>query len=175
MTLAQKQDHFQRLYSQLFDKLYRYSYTRVPNITEAEDIVADIFLSAYRSLDKFDDAKGNLEQWLIGIARYAIIDYWKARKITLEFDEAILLFDALEQDNSLEKTIDNKMLFAKIMDQLPGDVAALLTLRYVDDLTYEEIAKLTGKTAESIRQFFSRLHKKLRLQFSDYTQEYAYV
>lgn len=169
MTLTEKQAHFEQRYTEIFDKLYRYMYVRIPQVDDCEDLVAEVLLGAYSHLEQYDPAKGNLEQWLIGSARYHVIDYWRGQRITLELDEAILLFDALYQDGSLENTVDNKMIVEKMLTTLPPAVLALVNLRYSDGLTYEEIAQLTQKQPASVRQFFSRLHKKLQLEFQQYS------
>lgn len=169
MTLAEKQAHFEERYSQVFDKLYRYMYVRIPHAADCEDLVAEVMLSAYSHLEQYDPAKGNLEQWLMGSARYHVIDYWRGQRVTLEFDEAILLLDALDRETGLETTIDQKIMVEKMFATLPAEVLALLNLRYSDGLTYEEIAHLTQKQPASVRQFFSRLHKKLQLEFQQYS------
>ncbi len=169
MSLNQKRKDFQKHYSTLFDDLYRYVIYRVPHRLDAEDIVADTLIRAYERLEQFDDQKGSLEQWVFGIAKREIIDFWRRRKIVLELDEAILLMEATH--SNAENKLDSDVMFQKIMNSLPPDIHALFALRYIDGLTYQEIADLTHQRPESVRQFFSRTHKYLKQQFS----QYAYV
>jgi RNA polymerase sigma-70 factor (ECF subfamily) len=164
MDLKDKQKLFVKHYSNLFDHIYRYVLTRISNQEDAEDVVAEVFYSSYKNLSDYDEEKGNLEQWLIGIAKNKIIDYWRKYQIILNLEETLLLFDTLEIDY-LEK-IDQKIFFDKVMAKVPKEIKALLTLRHVDGLTYEQIAQITNKEPASIRQFFSRLHRKLRLEFN---------
>lgn len=164
MTTEQHKISFQKLYSTLFDHLYRYVRTRIPHTPDAEDIVADTLVRVYERIEQYEETTGTLEQWVFGIAKHKIIDHWRSRKIVLNLDEAILMIEATERD--ADQKLDDRLLFEKIMDALPPDIHALFALRYIDGLTYQEIADLTKKRPESIRQFFSRAHAKLRQQFS---------
>lgn len=98
--------------------------------------------------------------------RNKTVDYWRKRKITLNLDEALTLIDALEQ-HQVKNTIDDQQLYNEMMDTLPAEIRALFILRYVDDLTYQEIADCIGKNPATIRKIFSDMHKKLRIQFQE--------
>lgn len=166
MTHQDKKQAFEQAYSELFDMLYRYVFTRVRHSEDAEDLVSKIMMEAYRGIDKYEPEKGNFEQWLIGIARFRIIDYWRAKKVVLDIDDAFKLVDVMELSQNTDH-IDNKMAFEQIMGELPADVQKMLRLRYVDDLSYQEIAEMTNKKPATVRKFFSRLHQKLEEDFND--------
>lgn len=163
MDLHQKREQFQYLYPSLFDDLYRYVVYRVPHREEAEDIVATTLLRSFEHLDQFEHAKGTMIQWVFGIAKRRIIDYWRAKKIILNFEEALTL---IETSSALPDATSDKLEFERIMQSLPPDVHALFALHYIDGLSYAEIAQITQRTPEAVRQFFSRTHRKLRLQFA---------
>lgn len=164
MKLSEKKQLFEESYPQLVDKLYRYVYLRVQHQHDCEDLVSEIFLDAYKQLDRYNEDKGVFEQWLIGIARFKIIDYWKSRRITLEIEEAILLIDGLYSE-TMDRQIDTQIMLEQVLQKLPQDIQVMFTLRYIDDLTYEQIAAITNKTPDTVRKLFSRLHQKLRLEF----------
>ncbi len=151
-------------YPRLFDRISRYVYFRVHQRPDAEDIIATVFLLLLKQLSKIDLAKGNLEQYAIGIARYQIIDYWKAQTLTYSLDEITEAFtsaDRLQADTKL----DQQLAFEQLMDALPPDIQTLFALHYEDGLTYQQIARLVEKKPATIRKLFSLMHNKLRKQF----------
>lgn len=158
------QDKFLEAYPALFDRVSRYVYFRIRHKPDAEDVIATIFLEAFRSLAKYDEAKGNLEQYIIGMARYHIIDYWRSRQITYSLDEMTEAFSAADR-LQLDTQLDQKLAFAQLMSALPPDIQALFALHYEDGLTYQEIALIVHKKPAMIRKVFSLMHKKLRKQF----------
>lgn len=70
--MTDAQIEFQRIYSHLFDCTYRYTLFRILHREDAEDIVAITLHAAYRSLHRYDEHKGNLEQFVLGIAKHKL-------------------------------------------------------------------------------------------------------
>jgi RNA polymerase sigma-70 factor (ECF subfamily) len=68
------------------DYLYSYAFFKTGNREEAEDLVQDTFLSAFKNLDGF---KGNSTEktWLTSILKNKIIDYYRKKKAGLSLDE----------------------------------------------------------------------------------------
>ncbi len=166
MDLRQKQALFAREYPAVFEYLYRFIYVRVFDRDEANDVVSEIFTKAYTLLDRFEPDRGNLRQWLTGFAKYELLTYWRRKKptVSLELDDALV--DPQTGTPFVEK-LDDHLLAEKMYERLSKDQKRLLTLRYVDGLTYEELADVTGKEPAALRQLFSRLHRVLRLEFQD--------
>lgn len=159
MTIQQKQQLFQEQYHDLFSHVYTYIAFRVGHFATVEDLVSEICVRAYEHLYEFDPVRGTLRQWISGIMKYALIDYFRSRRETLEFSEEQLLL--LPTVANLEQRLDHTMAYEYILDQLTPTLRFLLMLHYVDGWNYKEIAQLTGKSHASIRQTFSRLHAHL--------------
>lgn len=156
-------DQFLEIYPVLFDRVSRYVYFRVHHKPDAEDIIASIFLDIVKQLHRFDSNRGNFEQYAVGIARYQIIDYWKQQRITYSLDEVREAFNTADRLQA-DTTLDNHLAFEQLMATLSPDVQALFALRYVDGLTYQQIAKLVSKKPATVRKLFSLMHKRLRNQ-----------
>jgi len=162
MDLPAKQRQFEDQYPALFAQTYRYVRYRVPHAQDAEDLVADAILRAYAKLDLFEPEKGNLSQWLNGFARHKVLTHWRDRRVTVSFEE---LEDVLSSpDQAPSEGVDQRLLAERLMAGLPQTVKALIAMRFIDGLTHEEIADATRKEPQAVRQFFSRLQRKLRLQ-----------
>jgi len=152
MPMTESQHHLLNNYSDLFDYIYRYIHLRVEDKDIAHDLVSEVFMKALEHSDTFDAAKGNLKQWLTGITKYHLYSYWRQHKVIVSLE-----------DIELGAPPDYRQLdFEQLIKHLPKSVQKLLRWRYVDDFTYEEIAKLTKKKPPAIRQYFSRLHAQLK-------------
>lgn len=166
MEQMQKERLFQQEYHRLYDKLYRYVAARVSSRPDAEDIVAEAIMEGYRTLHGFDEALGNLDQWMFGITRHRMLAHWKKAMAHVDLDE-IQEVIADERAADLSKIADVQLRWRKIMDAIPTELHPLITLRFSDGLSYEEIAEATGKSPAATRQLFSRLFRKLRDEFPE--------
>lgn len=158
--MTQNQERFLDEYHSVFPKMYRYVRARVPHTETAEDIVSDIFLKAWKHCDTFQEKKGNREQWLIGIARYTIIDYWRKNKSTINLED---VEHQLQSHNTHEE-----IHFDLLIQNLSEEAQSLLRLRYVDGLSHNDIAELLQKNPPAIRMSLSRLYHTLRKKIQPY-------
>ncbi len=161
MELTEKRRMFEEEYPRLFAQIYRYIRYRVPHAQDAEDLLADTMLQAYAKLRLFDAAKGSLAQWLTGFARHRVQDHWRRRRVTISIEE---IEGTLADVGREAEDLDDQLLVERIMAALPAEAKALIAMRFIDGLTHEEIARSIGKDPRSVRQFFSRLQRQLRLE-----------
>jgi RNA polymerase sigma-70 factor (ECF subfamily) len=166
MELREKQLLFAREYPELFDFIYRCVCYRIPERDDAEEVVSETFSKAYARLSDFSPDLGSFRQWLSGIARNEVLMHWRSRKrlVSLEIVEEPV--DA-GLGHRLMELLDRRMLTEKIFARLSPETKALVTLRYVEELSYEELAEITGRDPAALRQFFSRLHRTLRISFEE--------
>ncbi len=165
MDLAEKQRVFASEYPHLFGLVYRYVRFRIGSKEEAEDVVSTIVMQAYAKLEQFDEVRGNLSQWMSGIARHAVQDYWRRRRPEVALEPLEEMLPSLAE--GAERQTDHRMQVERLLAGLPHETKLLLVMRYEDDLTYEEIAIAVGREPAAVRKFFSRLHEKLRMEFRE--------
>ena len=161
--LLHNQRAFLKAYPTLFDRIYRYTCARCSNQDDGKDIVSEVFIRAFERLDSFDEAKGSLEQWVMGITKFALIDYWRSRTTDINLDQV----DPIDSHSTVT-TLDDALSFEHRIRTLPDPAKALLRLKYIDGMTFDEISDVLGKNPSTVRSYFSRLHQKLRL---DHTYE----
>lgn len=117
---------------------------------EAEDVVHDAFVAVWRKIDRFDAARGSLRAWLMTVVRNRAIDRIRARRTTIDVDDA--------DERSLLRTGPNPTLEAALtrastgdlraaMASLPEEQRRALELAYFEGYTYREVAELTGVPA----------------------------
>lgn len=117
---------------------------------EAEDVVHDAFVAVWRKIDRFDAARGSLRAWLMTVVRNRAIDRIRARRTTIDVDDA--------DERSLLRTGPNPTLEAALtrastgdlraaMASLPEEQRRALELAYFEGYSYREVAELTGVPA----------------------------
>lgn len=133
------------------DKLLRYSATILCDYHEAENIVQEVFVAAYRSRATFDGC--NLSAWLYKITYNRSLNYLKKRKI-FYFDE-IRSKVFLPEDTGLS----DEMLRA--LQILKPNERALIYGRIMEEQSYDELSRLTGKSSATLRKQYQRAKNKM--------------
>ena len=122
----------------------------VRNQDDAEDLTIEAFAKAFRNLHKFNPEYA-FSTWLFRIATNNCIDFIRKNKIkTMSIDSAFKVDNGDEitidfRDNDLnpaEHAIRNQKIeiMRQVVEQLPDKYRRLVSLRYFDELSYEEIA-----------------------------------
>ncbi len=142
---------FGELYKMFAPLVHGIVLARVPR-DEAQDIVQEVFLAAYKNLDTLRD-KNAVGAWLAMIARNRAVEFYRRLKPTEELSE-----DLSEKDRS--QTEAREILRA--IRALPGAYKETLILRLIEGMTGIEIAERTGLTPESVRVNLHRGMKMLR-------------
>jgi len=154
-----------------------YCLSMLSNHTEAEEAAQDVFVKAYRSLDKF---KGNsaFSTWLYRITANHCLDVLRKRNrrktvsldslVEAEGDHIHRLFST---DAVAASHMENRDLTGKILATLPQDYRTILTLREADGLEYQEIAEVMGCSLDAVKGRLSRARKQLQENLRHFLQE----
>ncbi len=105
---------------------------------EAEDLVQQVFLAAWRSRDRFDPSKGNLGSWLSGITRFKAIDHLRAtgrRPSTPSADVG----ETEPVEPQVDRIVD-RMVLGAALESLPAVRRQIVELGFFQELTHAEIA-----------------------------------
>ncbi len=132
--------------------------------TETEDLVQEVYLRAYRNFSRLR-AKTNHRAWLYKIATNCA--YSRLRQIQNGREKIAALANAAAAIGSASDIsasrgqIDRWLRF--LVNQLPAKQKACVTLRYVQDFDYPEIAQVLGCSQESARANVYQAIRRLRL------------
>ncbi|NNE65116.1 MAG: sigma-70 family RNA polymerase sigma factor [Pyrinomonadaceae bacterium] len=142
---------FEEFYRQFSALVNGVVLARVP-YSDAEDVVQEVFIAAFRSIASLRDPD-RMAPWIATIARNRSVEYHRRKKPSEELKESI----------EGKRGHSNEALEAlEAIRSLPDSYRESLTLRLVEGLTGPEIAELTGKTEASVRVNLHRGMKKLR-------------
>lgn len=138
-------------YEEMKDKVFTYLMYRLNFDREtAEDLLMDIILKAYENFHQFDSKKGSFKNWIFGIAHNHLLNHWRDRKTEVPIEQA----ENVAQEDNYDET--PSPFIAKVLSLLNDTEREMITLRYLSDLNYEEIAAITGKKEGAIRTSLSR-------------------
>ncbi len=129
----------------------------------AEDITSQVFMRAMDKLHTYSPDKGEFQSWLYQIARNLIIDEFRKSKPTENLEAHYDLQDGTDLKQEVADKIESEQLL-KLLKTLPEDAQELITMRLWDELSYSEIADITGKSEGSLKMQFSRAISKLKEQ-----------
>jgi RNA polymerase sigma factor (sigma-70 family) len=135
-------------------KLFRYVYTLLCNYQDAEDIVQDVFISAYQGQAGFDGE--NISAWLYKIAYNKSIDHMRRNK-TVSFQQ--LHEDTLITEQDFDTGYSPAVISA--LRQLSGEDRAIVLARITESLSYTELANRLCLSEGALRKRYGRAKKKL--------------
>lgn len=130
------------------------------NMQDAEDVVQESFVKAFRNLHSFrSDSK--FSTWLYRIVYNTAINHTKTQMWIGNKETAVEVASQLA-DNTLEISIDEmerKVIVSDVMQRMPKGDALLLTLYYLEDYPVKEIAKITGLNEPNVKVKLFRARK----------------
>lgn len=150
-------DAFAELYSTVYKDLYRIALVNLKNQHDASDVVSDTVLEAFSSIKKLKDEKA-FKAWIIKILTVKIKNKQKEYIKTRNYQEEL---ESVEQ----EKTDEINYGGLEIMEEfrrLNEEERLVLSLSVVSGYTSEEIAKVTGLSANTVRSKAARAKIKLK-------------
>ncbi len=161
---------FGELYNIYRDRLYRFIFYKVPKAEDAEDITNEVFFKVWKFIGKEGEIE-NLPAFLYRAARNAVNDYYRNQGITIRMDnlENVNLEDdpSFHSDDlagvqlSLEKQMDTDSLI-QAMKLLKDEYREVLVMRYLDEMSFADIAEALEKTEGNIRVLIHRATEALK-------------
>jgi RNA polymerase sigma-70 factor (ECF subfamily) len=160
---------FADLYEANFGRVYAYVVRRVRDRDEAQDITADVFHLALKSLPRFEWRGLPFAAWLFRIASNEIADRSKSiakrraqeREISFEATN-----DRGEVVAGIEEAEQRGRLFG-LVDRLPRDQSRVISMRFAQQKSIREIATALGRSEGSIKQLQFRGLQNLRVRMGD--------
>lgn len=159
---------FGGLYEQYFELVYAYVARRVGNRNEAEDMTAEVFHKALRSLPRFKWTGAPFAAWLFRIASNMIADRAKraAREGSFAGDaDGTERYTPQPQQEDLEQC-ERSAALVRMVDELAGDQRRVLMMRFAEQISIREIANTLGCSEGAVKQLQFRALESLRAKFT---------
>jgi len=155
---------FGELYDRYSARIYRFVRSRIHDDGLAEDVTADVFMSALRGIKNYQDQGRPFSCWLYRIAANAVASHYRNRRPQLSLDDVIAV-PALETDPADEVVARDRVRAVwQAIDRLPRQQRAAMILKFSDDLTMEDIGAVLGKSSAAAKLLIYRAVQRLRAE-----------
>lgn len=163
MTVAERR--FADLYETYFRHVYAYCHRRT-GPDRADDAVAEVFLAAWRKIDKVPEGPADLP-WLYGVAYGVVRNLWRGarRKGRLEQKLQALGIDPVAPAETLVVLREETRQILLALSRLSEKEQEILKLSVWEDLPHSDIALTLGISPEAVRQRLSRARKSLTREY----------
>ena len=150
------------LYEQYGSLVYSYCRKRISDRSLAEEATQDVFVAAWRTRHRFDPARGSVGAWLMGIARFKVVDSYRAAgRIPTPAEDAVVEA-ATGTSSPIVDELADRMLVADALATLSDRAAEVIRLSFYDRLTHEEIARRLGLPLGTVKSDVRRSLARLR-------------
>jgi RNA polymerase sigma-70 factor, ECF subfamily len=145
---------FDQLYSHYTDALYRYIFARCGDTAAAEELLGDLWLRVVERITSFrmpdHGAEVAFTAWLYQIARNLVIDRYRKRKYASgPLDDSWQSGDPAVEDE-IERREHHHALKAALTTLTP-DQREIVMLRFFEERTSSEVARLTGRSETAVK------------------------
>jgi len=141
-------------------KIHDLCYKMLKNYDDARDIAQEVFLKAYRNINKFY-GRSKFSTWLYRIAVNTCLNFIKKQRPTEEIKEEIL---ELPKDNPVQR-YRNKRIREEIygaVAKLPNVQKTVFTLRALEEMPYQEISEILKKPLSTVKVNYHLAVKNLK-------------
>jgi RNA polymerase sigma-70 factor (ECF subfamily) len=178
IELARRGDEeaFRLIFEQHHRIVLRFIYGIIGNLAQAEELTQETFLSAYRSLGSYFEV-GKLTPWLCGIAKNVTRNWMRNHQneiFNVELDKP----EVLEVKDNINQTPEGDFLDGELNDKiraallrLDEDKRMVFTLKILRQLSYEEIAEVTGSTIPKLKTDLHRAKIEMRRLIRPYLED----
>lgn len=167
---------FGALYDRYAERIYRFIFLKTGHKNDTEDLLHEVFLAGWRTIGSYElRSTIPFTSWLYRIAGNRVIDWYRTRKNNSSLDEmtesnTLPVELASTGHAALLEALDRGFAMDAVMKgirELNDTEQTILLMRYVEDLSPEEAAHATGKTAAGVRliqhRAIAKLKKKLEM------------
>ncbi len=184
MERKQQETIFEEELLPLIDPLYTFAYHLTYNEEDANDLVQDTYLKAFRFIDRYEQGT-NAKAWLFKILKNAFINQYrkKSRKPTQVDYEEVIGYQNEEEDTQFSSYQDlREEMFQDMMgdevtnavNALPVDFRVVILLCDIEGFTYEEIAKILDIPIGTVRSRLHRARNLLKEKLKEYARSRGY-
>ncbi len=173
---------FERVALPQLSHLYTSAFYLTKDRAEGEDLVQETYLRAFRFFSKFQPGT-NCRAWLLSILRNLFINRYQQKKReaeTVDWEKIDQVYDSMVgQGEKTERDNPEVLMTSQLMDdevekamrELPEEYRTAIVLVDIEELSYEEAAKVMECAIGTIRSRVSRGRRMLQVALRDYALE----
>lgn len=163
---------FGLVYEMLIEDVFRYIYFKIQK-EDAGDLCEDVFLKVWENIASYKQQKSiSFRSWVFRIAHNCIVDYYRTNnKPKVSLEDIPTLEDSRDDmladwDANVSLTLD---FLQKAISELKDEYQQVIIMKFMNDLSYEEIASVMKRTPQAIRLLSHRAIKELKIIIKNLT------
>ncbi len=159
---------FIRIYDENVNDIYRFILFKISKKEEANDLTSMVFLKTWNYIQNNElESTKTLRALLYKIARNLIIDHYResSSKLSVSLDDEDNKIEVVDASQDPQEKLADQANLELIKSKLPllkEEYREIIVLRFVNDLTLDEIAEITHKTKGNVRVLLHRALSALR-------------
>lgn len=179
-----KQEDFNEEIIPHLDALYNFGLRLTSDPNDAEDLVQDTIVKAYRFFSSYEKGT-NAKAWLFRILKNSYINNYRKKSKKpqqVDYDEVSTFYETIRAERTDTSDLEDKMFreliddeLSNALDNIPEDFRTVVLLCDVEDFTYEEIANMLDVPIGTIRSRLHRGRNLLKAELMDYAAKRGYV
>ena len=179
-----KQEDFNEEIIPHLDALYNFGLRLTSDPNDAEDLVQDTIVKAYRFFSSYEKGT-NAKAWLFRILKNSYINNYRKRSKKpqeVDYDEVATFYETIRAERTETSDLEDKMFreliddeLSQALDNIPEDFRTVVLLCDVEDFTYEEIANMLDVPIGTIRSRLHRGRNLLKAELMDYASKRGYA
>lgn len=166
------------------DALYRSALYLVKNENNADDLVQETYLKAFKFLQKSEKIR-NEKAWLFKILMNTFVNQYRKSKIEpslVDFDSIDSFHESIKEEVLTSSTTEDEAEFNELLDSdvkkalegLPDDFRVVLLLSIVEGFSYKEIANMLECPMGTVMSRIYRGRKMLKEKLTGYAKKHGY-
>lgn len=166
---------YKNIYDAFARRILNFIYRMVHSPEEAEDLAQETFVAVYQKLGSLKD-NGKFEPWLFCIARNVVYQKYRTHApLAVSIDETDEDGRAIIQPAETRKNPDETFQAGELDDVVSGAISSLpekyrevFVLSALQDLSYQEIAEVVGRSVSSVKTDIHRARLEVRERVKGY-------
>ena len=168
------------------DSLYNTAYRMTRNAQDAEDLVQEAYLKAYKYYDKFQEGT-NFKAWLFKILKNTFINSYRKKQqqpaqsdfadieetFESRLDDEVLRRNLTPEESLLEHVLDEDV--QRALDELPEDYRMVVVLADLEGFAYKEIADILDVPVGTVMSRLYRGRRLLEKVMLSYARDHGYL
>ena len=152
---------FELVVSAYQHKVFRLAFSILGNVALAEETAQEVFLRVWRALPAYR-GQSSVSTWIFSIARNSALTAWNnaAERRSISLDETAGRM-AAEARNAAWRRPTGGPDVARLVAQLPEKYRRVIALFYMEEKSYEEVARLLGLPMGTVKTYLHRARKEL--------------
>lgn len=166
---AQQEQGFRLLMAKYQERLYRHIRRLVIDHEDANDVLQNCLIKAFRAIDRFE-GKSGLYTWLYRIASNEAFTFLERKKrkmaASIDGEDQLAAANRLRADSYFNGD-EAQALLHRALTGLPDKQREVFTLRYFEDMGYQEMSDMLGTSVGALKASYHHAVKKIEQFFKN--------